>query len=58
MTYRENTRMDKNDIPLYRLLRAAEARRRQAERERVPWPWPLLWLWFVLVVGWAIIVWG
>lgn len=57
MTHRENTRMERADIPVYQLLREA-ARRKQAEQEQVPWLWALSWLVFALVVGWVVIVWG
>ena len=52
MMYRENTRMERTDIPVYHLMRAAE-RRRQTERDRVPWPWPLMWAWCAMAAGWA-----
>ncbi len=57
MTYRENLRMERDDIPVYQLMREA-ARRKQAEQEQVPWLWALSWLVFALVVGWVVIVWG
>lgn len=41
MTYRDNIRMDRDDIPVYQLMRAAE-QRKQAEPSTL-WPWLLVW---------------
>ncbi len=41
MTARENLRMDRSDIPIYQLMRAAEQRRQTPPTQW--WPWLLVW---------------
>ncbi len=41
MTHRDNIRMDRSEIPIYQLFRAAEQRRQTTPSPF--WPWLLVW---------------